>query len=87
MTLAQAVKQFQAIDREIVSLIAQRMKLAEQMGKLKKKIGIPVRNKARETIAIERARVLAQKKRVNPDTVEKVMNILIKSSRDIQSHV
>jgi predicted regulator of amino acid metabolism with ACT domain/chorismate mutase len=65
------------IDEQIISLLAQRLRLADNLVALKRKLKLEVRDKAREREVIERARALARERKMNPGFVESVMRLVM----------
>jgi len=66
-----------SIDEQLVSLLAQRLKLVDELTALKRKIGKGIRDEAREQAIIERARERAKKAELDPAFVESVMRLVI----------
>ncbi|GBD34184.1 T-protein [bacterium HR34] len=60
------------IDKNILNLLAFRFKITEKIGKVKKEVGLPLRDKKRESEKIKNLRRLAKKKKLNADFVEKL---------------
>ena len=65
------------IDEQIFSLLAQRLKLADDLAALKRKLKLEVRDEARERAIITRARGRAKKEGLDPTFVESVMRLVI----------
>ncbi|MDI6774540.1 MAG: chorismate mutase, partial [Verrucomicrobiota bacterium] len=51
-------QEIDAIDEQIVRLLAQRAQVAARIGEKKRELGIPVQNVARENVVLERAKSL-----------------------------
>ena len=55
MELTQAREEIDRIDNEIIKLVAKRLSVAKEIGKLKKSKNLPVENKQREEEVIKNA--------------------------------
>ena len=66
-----------SIDEQLVSLLAQRLKLVDELTALKRKLGKGIRDEARERAIIGRARQRAKKAKLDPALVESVMRLVI----------
>ena len=71
------------VDDQIFDLILKRYDYAEKIGRIKKKMDLPVNDKAREEIIIER---LSEKLSTKIDSAEikKIIDPIISISKDIQ---
>ena len=71
------------VDDQIFDLILKRFDYVEKIGNIKKKINMPVDDKAREEIIIER---LSEKlnSKINYKEIKKIINPIISISKDIQ---
>ena len=69
-----------AIDRELLTAVARRQDLAQQIGRIKQAAGIPVRDFRQERDVIERARTAAQARGLTPALGEELMLTLIRAS-------
>jgi hypothetical protein len=65
------------IDEQIVSMLAQRLKLADDLVALKRKLKLEVRDEAREREVIGRARNLAREHKIDPGFAEDVMRLVM----------
>jgi hypothetical protein len=72
------------IDKKLVNLLAQRLDMAKDISKLKKKSGKKVLDEAREQKIIEQARERARKKGLDPTFVESLMRLTIAQSVGIE---
>ncbi|MFZ8953005.1 MAG: prephenate dehydrogenase/arogenate dehydrogenase family protein [Gammaproteobacteria bacterium] len=75
------------LDDELISLIAEREKIVEEVVNYKLSKGLPIRDFSREKRVIERARESAKNTKINPDMIEKVMYLLIESSLSKQEKI
>ena len=71
------------VDDQIFDLILKRFDYVEKIGNIKKKINMPVDDKAREEIIIER---LSEKlsTKINYKEIKKIIDPIISISKDIQ---
>ena len=71
------------VDDQIFDLILKRYDYAEKIGRIKKKMDLPVNDKAREGIIIER---LSEKlsTKLNSKEIKKIIDPIISISKDIQ---
>ena len=71
------------VDDQIFDLILKRFDYVEKIGNIKKEINMPVDDKAREEIIIER---LSEKlsTKINYKEIKKIINPIISISKDIQ---
>jgi chorismate mutase/prephenate dehydrogenase len=72
--------QIEAIDLQLIELVAKRLGLAVKVGKQKEKMGIPIRDWSVEKRVIDRANREAQKLDLPSELVRNVMQLLIQES-------
>jgi chorismate mutase/prephenate dehydratase len=84
MSLDELRKQIDDLDDSIIRLIAERMKVAGEIGGKKKESGIPVEDKGREIIVLERVKTLALERNLNPGEIEKIYQRIISISKETQ---
>jgi chorismate mutase len=77
--------QIQQIDEKMIKLIAERMKLAQELGLKKKELGLPVRDDKREKILFEVWEEIAKKENLNPRLIDELWSIILDESIRIQS--
>ncbi len=65
------------IDEQILALLAQRLKLADDLVALKRKLKLEIRDEARERAIIARARKRAKDEGLDPAFVESIMSLVI----------
>ncbi len=75
------------IDRDIIRLIARRLELTRNIGKIKKESGLPLLNYQVEKAVIENARALADDLQLSRDFVKAVTQLLINESRTQQERL
>ncbi len=69
-----------AVDAQLVELIAQRQKLTAKVGQLKAKLKLPLYVPSREKALIEQKRALGESLSVSPDLVEDVLRRIMRDS-------
>jgi len=65
------------LNAEIVERLADRVKVAMEIGAVKNRHGRPVEDRGRETKVYNQVRVLAEKEGIDPGDVEKVFREII----------
>ena len=65
------------LDAALVSLLAERFKCTQQVGRLKAEHGMPAVDSDREAVQIRRLRSLAEEARLDPEFAEKFLNFII----------
>lgn len=71
-------------DRELVRLLAERLKLSEAIGDEKNRAGLPVLDAARERSVLERVRELASEFGVDSQDIDCVFRRVIEASKSVQ---
>jgi chorismate mutase len=84
--MQQIRNQIDGIDKKVIGLLGKRMKLAAELGRLKKKEGLPVLDKKREAEMLAKIEKAAKKQGLNPLFAKKLYNEILKESRKIQSN-
>jgi chorismate mutase len=74
-------KQIDALDAEILRLLARRKVYARLVRDYKKEHGLPIRIPAREKVVFETRGALGKKLGLSPTFVKKLMTIIIAESR------
>jgi len=80
LEFAQVRKDIDAVDAELVGLIAQRQKLTAKVGQLKATLKLPLYVPSREKDLIQKKRALGQSLSVSPDLVEDVLRRIMRDS-------
>lgn len=75
------------VDTGIVRLIAERLRLAEQIGSLKRKQGQQIEDKQREETILEHIRDIAQTKGINQADIEGIYRQIFITSKSIQGAI
>ena len=84
MELEQLRKNLSAIDRRLVELIAERQQIVSDIGKTKRDSGTGTRDYQREKDVLDMGRAQAEKLGVDPDLVEDLLQLLIRTSLESQ---
>jgi chorismate mutase / prephenate dehydratase len=84
MSLDALRKQIDDLDALIISSIAERMKVAGQIGREKKESGMPVEDKGRENVVLDKVRALALAENLNPEEVQRIYQRIISISKEAQ---
>ena len=71
------------VDDQIFDLILKRLDYVEKIGNIKREMNLPVYDKSREQIIIER---LTEKliTKINPEEIKKIIDPIISISKDLQ---
>lgn len=80
MSLENLRERLTAIDMALVELIAQRQQIVAEVSAYKISTGAPTRDYARERDVLEGVRRLAEHRSLDPELVEDIMRLLIRSS-------
>jgi chorismate mutase len=82
--LAELRGEIERIDRQLIDLIAARVRLAREVGAVKSQLGIPTLDPAREAAVVRRAGELARQAGVGAEDVRYIFWHLIGLSRRAQ---
>jgi len=83
-TLADLRRGLDALDRQLLALIAQRQAVSREVARVKQETGVPTRDYQREREVIMAARASAAELGVSPALAENVLRLLIRSSLTTQ---
>ncbi|HET9390133.1 MAG TPA: prephenate dehydrogenase/arogenate dehydrogenase family protein [Steroidobacteraceae bacterium] len=84
MTLDTLRERLTAIDRQMISLVAERKRLSAEVARVKRVTGFPTRDYERERDVILGARTAAEELGVSPGLAEDLLRLLIRSSLTTQ---
>ena len=84
MSLDELRKNLSAVDRQLVEMIAERQRIVSEIGKTKQTAGTGTRDYAREKNVLEMGRAQAEEMGVDPDLVEALLQMLIRTSLESQ---
>ena len=87
MSLEDLRKKIDEADAKIVKLLAERIIIAEEIGKEKKEQRKQVEDKAREKVVLEKVKGIAQQENVSPEIVESIYRQIIAVARSVQGIV
>jgi chorismate mutase/prephenate dehydrogenase len=73
-----------ALDRRLLELVAERARLASEIGSVKRAMGAPARDFRQEREVVERARQTAESLKLPPRLAEDLMLVLIRSALAVQ---
>lgn len=82
--LERARAEIERIDRELIALVAARVRLAREVGAAKRALGLPTLDPAREAAVVRRAGALAREAGLEDDDVRYIFWHLIGLSRRAQ---
>lgn len=75
------------IDSQILNLLAKRFEKIKLIGELKKEKNIPVLQKSREKIVIDRAKNAALQNNIDPVYFEKIYKVIISGACDLENFI
>jgi chorismate mutase/prephenate dehydrogenase len=84
MSLDELRKDLSAVDRQLVEMIAERQRIVADIGKSKQSSGTGTRDYAREKDVLDMGRKQAAEMGVDPDLVESLLEMLIRTSLESQ---
>ncbi len=84
MSIEDSRRKIDETDAKIVRLIAERMRIAQEIGREKKKQGKQIEDRGREKRVLESVRSIAQKESINPDAIESIYRQIITNSKSVQ---
>ena len=77
--------EIERIDRQLVTLIAERVQAAREIGRAKRDAGLRTLDPAREAVVVRRAGELAREAGLNDEVVRRIFWQLIALSRNAQN--
>ncbi len=75
------------IDNNIISLIAERLRLAEKIGGIKKQNGRQIEDKHREELILDHIKAIAGSKGINQTDIEEIYRRIFTASKSIQGAI
>ena len=84
MSLEELRKKIDEADTRIVKLIAKRIRIAEEIGKEKKKQGKQIADREREKKVLENIRSIAQEESINQEDIESIYRQIVIACKGIQ---
>ncbi len=85
MKLEDLRKKIESIDRKLIYLLNQRMKITEQIGREKYRLGLPVKDQNREKFILSRLKNHSFEK-IDSNFLTDIFQIILKKSREIQQN-
>jgi len=74
-------KRIDALDRILIRLIGQRLKIARRIARIKKAKRLPIYDRKREDLIKAKIRKMAEKEQVDASALEEIYQILLRCSR------
>src|SRR5215475_14345092 len=87
MTLEELRTRLSEIDRELLTLIAERQQLSRNVAEVKRATGHPTRDFRREREVLMRARAAATQLGISPELAETLLRMLIRESLTTQEQL
>ncbi len=87
MSLEDLRRKIDETDAKIVKLLAERIKIAEEIGKEKKEQGKQVEDKDREKIVLESVRSIAREEKISPEGIESIYRQIITVAKNVEGIV
>jgi chorismate mutase len=84
MSLDAVRNEIREIDEKIIDLIAERQNLAAEVARIKREMGLPLRDEAQRMAVIDRVFTRAAESRIDPIAVRRIFEILIEMSEERQ---
>ena len=87
MSLDELRKKIDEVDSRIVRLIAERIKIAEEIGEVKKKLGKQIEDLNREQVVLDNVKEIAGQQGLSPDDIESIYRQIIAASKNMEGEV
>ena len=87
MSLEELRKKIDEADNKIVRLIAERVKIAEEIGNEKRKQGKQIEDIAREREVLKNIRSIAQEEKISQEDIEKIYRQIMALSKSVEGTV
>ncbi len=87
MNIEDLRKKIDAVDSKIIKLIAERLRLAEQIGGIKKQNGRQIEDKQREELILVHIKDIASTKGINQSDIEEIYRRIFTASKSIQGAI
>jgi len=84
MNLDDLRKKIDETDARIIGLIAERLKIAEEIGKSKREKGNRIEDRERELVVLDNVKALAQKENITPEDIQDLYHQILKMSKSRQ---
>jgi chorismate mutase-like protein len=76
-----------SLDRELLSVLAERMALIPEVAKYKSLNRVPRFQEAREKFVIQNRRAIAEELSINPDLAENILKLIIEDAHRIEKGI
>ena len=87
MGLDELRKKIDETDDRIVRLIAERIKIAEEIGEVKKKQGKQIEDLGREQVVLDNVKKMAKGENLSPEDIESIYRQIIAVSKNMEGTV
>ena len=87
MSLDELRKKIDEVDSRIVRLIAERIKIAEEIGEEKKKLGKQIEDLDREQVVLDNVKEIACQEGLTPEDMESIYRQIIAASKNMEGGV
>mgnify|MGYP001052737688 CR=1 FL=1 len=84
MSLEDLRKKVDKTDAKIIRLIAERIRISEEIGKEKKRQGRQIGDTERERKVLENVRKMARDEKISPEDIESIYRQIIIASKRVQ---
>ncbi|HOB06512.1 MAG TPA: chorismate mutase [Methanoculleus sp.] len=84
MSLDAVRNEIREIDEKIIDLIAERQNLAAEVARIKREMGLPLRDEAQRRVVLDRVFTYAAESRIDPLAVRRVFETLVEMSEERQ---
>lgn len=78
--------EIESLDKDLIRLVAKRMKLCKKLGKHKKGSSLPIVDKDREKTLFAFWNDLAEENQISPEFIEKLLSLILDESIKIQKN-
>ena len=87
MSLEDLRRKIDEADAQVVKLLAERVRIAEEIGKEKQGQNKKVEDREREKVVLERVKGIAREENISPESIEGIYRQIITASRSVQGIV
>ncbi len=87
MSLDELRNKIDDVDDRIVRLISKRIKIAEEIGEVKKKLGKQLEDLNREQVVLDNVREIAGQEGLSPEDIASIYRQIIATSKNMEGEV
>jgi chorismate mutase/prephenate dehydratase len=87
MSLEELRRKIDDTDAQIIRLIAERIKVSEQIGREKRRGGQPIQDPSREQQVLENVKMLARREKISPAEIESIYQQIMSLSKSVQGMI